>query len=74
METKNGYLTTKQAAEYLGVSRSWLEKLRVFGDGPPFYKVSARRVLYQKSELEAWVARYRMNDTSGSTASSMEDA
>lgn len=64
MENINGYLTTKQAAEYLGVSRSWLEKLRVFGGGPAFYRVSSRRVLYQRAGLDAWVARHRMNSTS----------
>ena len=48
------HLTTEQAAEYLGVSESWLAGSRVRGDGPPFYKLG-RAVRYIRSTLDAWV-------------------
>jgi hypothetical protein len=58
------YCTTERAAEILGVSTSWLEKLRVRGDGPPYYKVSPRRVLYGIGDLTAWMDEHRTRSTS----------
>jgi excisionase family DNA binding protein len=58
------YLSTRQAASYLSLSPSWLEKLRIHGTGPIFYKVSARRILYKRSDLEAWVEDHRRLSTS----------
>jgi hypothetical protein len=58
------YLTTQQAAARLGVSTSWLEKLRVRGDGPPYYKVSQRRVLYGIGDLTTWMEEHRIRSTS----------
>jgi excisionase family DNA binding protein len=47
------HLTTEQAAEYLGVSESWLAGSRVRGDGPPFYKLG-RAVRYIRATLDDW--------------------
>ena len=47
------HLTTEQAAEYLGVSKSWLAASRVRGDGPPFYKLG-RTVRYIRATLDEW--------------------
>ena len=58
------YCTTERAAEILGVSTSWLEKLRVRGDGPPYFKVSPRRVLYGIGDLTAWMEEHRVRSTS----------
>lgn len=58
------YLTTDQVAEQTGLSKSYFEKLRVHGDGPAYYKVSARKVLYKRAELEAWMATHRRHSTS----------
>ena len=58
------YCTTERAAEILGVSTSWLEKLRVRGDGPPYYKVSPRRVLYGIADLTVWMEEHRVRSTS----------
>ena len=64
MTYMNHYMTTGQAAAYLAVSRSWLEKLRLTGSGPAYSKPSLRRVLYAKSDLDAWVGRFRRLSTS----------
>ena len=45
--------TTEMAARYLGLSQSTLEKWRVTGAGP-VYRKHGRRVLYRKSDLDAW--------------------
>jgi excisionase family DNA binding protein len=57
------YLNTKQAAERYGLSESWLSKLRIFGGGSPHLKVG-RRVLYERSEFERWLASHRRLTTS----------
>lgn len=61
------YFNTKQAAERYGLSESWLTKLRVFGGGSPHLKVG-RRVLYERSEFERWLASHRRLTTSEKTA------
>lgn len=70
----NSYLTTQQAAARLGVSTSWLEKLRVRGDGPPYYKVSPRRVLYRIADLTAWMEEHRVRSTSESISIGQKEA
>ena len=61
------YLNTKQAAESYGLSKSWLTKLRMFGGGSPHLKVG-RRVLYERSEFERWLASHRRLTTSNQQA------
>ena len=64
MAQSNLYITTQQAADHLGVSTSWLEKLRVSGFGPPYFKPSDRLVLYRRSEIDAWISSSRRTSTS----------
>ena len=44
------------AAAYLNVSTQWLENRRQDGLGPPFAKLG-RRIIYRKSDLDAYVAQ-----------------
>lgn len=46
-------IRTKQAANYLGLSKSTLDKLRCLGGGPRFYKLG-RAVIYDVADLDAW--------------------
>lgn len=69
MPNHETYLTTEQVAERTGLSKSYFEKLRVRGDGPAYYKVSARRVLYKLAELEVWMAERRRQSTSEASKS-----
>jgi helix-turn-helix protein len=60
-------LVTKQAARYLHASPRTLERWRVDGDGPPYFKLGPglrAKVLYRLSDLDAWLARFRYNSTS----------
>lgn len=51
------WLTTKQAAEYIGVSTQHLEGLRCKGGGPRYYKPNGARVIrYKYADLDAWLA------------------
>ena len=47
------FLTSLEAARFLGISRSTLEKHRQFGTGPVYRKIGGR-VLYRAADLERW--------------------
>lgn len=53
------YLRVPQAAEYVGVSKSLLDKLRCYGGGPAYAKLGTT-VVYQAADLDAWVAARRV--------------
>src|SRR5437763_344480 len=57
-------LTTKEAAEYLGIGESTLEKWRCSGSGPEFERVGTRIVRYRISSLETFLAARRAMSTS----------
>jgi excisionase family DNA binding protein len=57
------FLTPKQAAAYLRVSKSYLDKLRVYGGGPKFLRFG-RKILYRRSDLDRWVEQRCFGSTS----------
>ena len=60
-------LSVPEAAAYVGESVSMLNKRRLTGDGPPFLKIS-RRVVYDTSDLDLWLASKRRVSTSDNGA------
>ena len=56
-------LIAEDAAKYLGLQTQTLAKMRWSGDSPPFFKVG-RRVLYEREELDAWLAQRKRQSTS----------
>lgn len=56
-------LTTSQAAAFLGLSKSLLNKMRLRGNGPAFLKFG-RAVRYDLATLEAWAASRSRKSTS----------
>lgn len=48
-------LRTRQAADYVGLSSSTLEKMRLSGDGPRFVRLGGRAVGYDVEDLNAWL-------------------
>jgi excisionase family DNA binding protein len=62
------FLTPKQAATFLRVSKSYLDKLRVDGGGPRFLRFG-RKILYRRSELNVWAEQRCFSSTSEYTAS-----
>ncbi|MCH9808476.1 MAG: helix-turn-helix domain-containing protein [Alphaproteobacteria bacterium] len=59
--------STEQAADYLGVGKSTLERKRLDGTGPRFCKIGAgtrARVLYPEHELNAWLEKHTFSSTS----------
>ena len=54
VSTTNSFLTTVEAAEYLRVSKQFLEIARHRGGGPPYIKL-ARAVRYHRPSLDQWM-------------------
>lgn len=48
-------LNTAQAAQYLGVSKAFLERDRWAGAKVPFIKVGSRAVRYRRADLDAFL-------------------
>jgi predicted DNA-binding transcriptional regulator AlpA len=58
------YLRTPEAASYLGIGRSTLERKRYDGTGPRFRQLGARIVTYAIADLDAWASENVLNSTS----------
>jgi hypothetical protein len=52
-------LRVKTAAEYLGLSKSFLDKARCYGGGPVFAKLGTT-VIYNTNDLDVWVSARRV--------------
>jgi excisionase family DNA binding protein len=58
-------LSVREAAEYLGVSKSWLDKQRLVGGFVPYVKMG-RRVAYDPADLDAAMEKAKRGSTSES--------
>jgi excisionase family DNA binding protein len=61
---KREILTTVQAAGYLGVSTSFLEKDRWRGAVIPFVRIGSRSIRYRMTDLEAFLSKETFTSTS----------
>lgn len=57
-------LNTKEAADYVGLSKPTLERFRISGDGPTYVKLGGA-VRYRKAELDTWLESRLTRSTSG---------
>lgn len=62
-DTTKEWLSTAEAAEYLSLSRSHLNKLRCIGGGPRF-SAATRAIRYRRSDLDAWMEDHYKASTS----------
>jgi hypothetical protein len=51
------------AAKYIGSSEGFLEKAAVTGEGPPYFRLSARLVVYDVEDLDDWLAARRVRSS-----------
>lgn len=56
-------MSVSEAAAYLGLAESTLNKRRLTGDGPAYLKLG-RRVVYRQIDLDAWLESHRRFSTS----------
>lgn len=59
-----GYLRTADAAKYLGIGQSTLERKRIEGTGPKFRVLGSRIVSYAIADLDAWASEQVLTSTS----------
>lgn len=59
-----GYLRTPDAAKYLGVGKSTLERTRLDGTGPKFRRLGPKIVTYAIADLDAWASEQVHRSTS----------
>lgn len=57
-------LTTTEAAEFLGVSKAFLERDRWAGARVQFIKIGSRAVRYRLSDLEKYIEQQIRHSTS----------
>jgi predicted DNA-binding transcriptional regulator AlpA len=57
-------LTQREAASVLRLSERTLERLRVTGLGPHFFRCGGRAIRYRQSDLENWIGRRIVASTS----------
>lgn len=50
------YLRTADAAKYLGIGQSTLERKRVDGTGPRFRRLGIKIVTYAVADLDEWAS------------------
>lgn len=53
----------EDAAEYIGLSVSFLNKARVTGKGPVYLKLGSK-VIYEIADLDTWLNSHRRTSTS----------
>ena len=58
---------TPEAASYLGLAASTLEKLRLTGGGPRFLRLGGRAVGYDIKDLDEWLNAQRANSDASDT-------
>ena len=56
------YLTTVEAARYVGLSHRTLKRYRKTGDGPAFHRFGGR-VRYRREDLDEWAGERRRVST-----------
>ena len=55
-------LTVREAADYIKMSESFLNRRRCDGGGPNYHKMG-RAVRYRIADLDAWLASMRRSST-----------
>jgi len=48
-------MTTKQTAEYLGMSEVTLKRWRGIGEGPDYFKLGRRKIRYDQEVVDKWL-------------------
>ncbi len=69
MKHITGPMNTRDAASYLGLAASTLEKARLTGTGPPFLKLG-RIIRYRCQDLDEWLDKHVVMSTSEYTGRS----
>lgn len=53
-------LRRPRAAAYMGVTPTYLARLACEGGGPPYIRLGAKMVIYERDDLDVWLAAHRV--------------
>ena len=56
-EKTRPFLTIKEVSKLIGISVSTINRLIKKGDFPPKIKISPRRIVFMKHQIEEWITR-----------------
>ena len=63
MNTQNSpFFTIQEVSEFLGISISTINRLVKEGDFPRKVKLSPRRMVFMKREIDEWIEGKRINN------------
>ena len=63
MNTQNSpFFTIQEVSEFLGISISTINRMVKEGDFPPKVKLSPRRMVFMKREIDEWIKSKRINN------------
>ena len=63
MNTQNSpFFTIQEVSEFLGISISTINRLVKEGDFPRKVKLSPRRMVFMKREIDEWIESKRINN------------
>jgi predicted DNA-binding transcriptional regulator AlpA len=65
-------LRQRDAAKLLSISERSLERLRCFGGGPRYVRLSRGRIAYREADLEDWIAKRVVSNTSEALSNQKE--
>ena len=55
LPTPQDYLTSREVRDQYRLSIAFLSQLRCRGEGPRFTRLGVRKVLYLRSDVQAWL-------------------
>lgn len=64
VKSDDDLLDPAEMAADLNCSKSYLDKLRCYGGGPPFIRLGPRMVRYRRGDARDWARARRFNSTS----------
>jgi len=67
-------LSEQEIAERLGIARRTLQRWRQQGGGPPFTRLSERRIAYPVAEADRWAAERTFSSRAAEMASAAKAA
>ncbi len=63
MDRSTRYINDQELAKMIGMSRNWLQIMRLRGGGPPFFKIGAS-CRYDLGEVIMWLETRKCRSTS----------
>ncbi len=54
-DDKRDFLSERELSAWIGISQPTLHRMRHNGSGPPYIRLSSRRLAYRRSAVEAWL-------------------